>query len=208
MSKKKKNARTIQSAEKVHTEEAIKKRGEVFTPTSLVKEMLDKLPQDVLLDCTKTVGDISGCGDGQFLVEVLRRRLENRATHKEALFTIYGVDIDDDNANKCRERLLRGSTDPLLQAIVNRNIICGNPLNPKEKEYGWKHVGWMWNSAPTLEQLESLSIDQLKEFRAPTREEWREGGEFKDSLTDMKDEWKPSDVTKESVKSLKQSMFS
>ena len=28
-----------------HTEEAIKQRGEVFTPTKLVKQMLGKLPR-------------------------------------------------------------------------------------------------------------------------------------------------------------------
>ena len=182
----KKNARTIQSADKIHTEDAVKRRGEVFTPTSLVKEMLDKLPQEVLLDPSKTVGDISGCGDGQFLVEVLHRRLESGVSHKEALFTIYGVEIDEDNANKCRERLLMGSTDPLLQAIVRRNIICGNPLKKTTKAENWFHVGFMWDTAPTLEYLENLSPEELNNFRAPTRDEWRGGGPTRETIEDLR----------------------
>lgn len=184
--KERKKQKTIQSADKVHTEEAVKKRGEVFTPTSLVNEMLDKLPQDVLLNPQKTVGDISGCGDGQFLVEVLRRRLEAGIPHKEALFTIYGVEIDEDNANKCRERLLMGSTDLLLKAITRRNIICGNPLKKTEKAENWFHVGFMWDKAPSLEYLENLSPSELNNFRAPTRDEWRGGGPTRESIENMR----------------------
>jgi type I restriction-modification system DNA methylase subunit len=48
----------------------VKATGEVFTPTSLVQEILDKLPNSYFTDKTKTVLDPS-CGDGQFLGEVL-----------------------------------------------------------------------------------------------------------------------------------------
>jgi hypothetical protein len=37
-----------------HTEEAIKQRGEVFTPTKLVKQMLGKLPRELFKDHSKT----------------------------------------------------------------------------------------------------------------------------------------------------------
>ena len=61
-----------------HTEEAIDQRGEVFTPSCLVNEMLNKLPQDVLLNPEKVIGDIAGCGNGNFLIEVLKRRTSRK----------------------------------------------------------------------------------------------------------------------------------
>ena len=59
-----------------HTHKAIKGRGEVFTPTSLVDEMLDKLPSELFKDKSKTFLDNS-CGNGQFLFAVLKRKLQN-----------------------------------------------------------------------------------------------------------------------------------
>ena len=52
----------------------IKATGEVFTPTPLVQEILDRLDPVLLQDPTKTFLDPS-CGDGQFLGEVLIRKM-------------------------------------------------------------------------------------------------------------------------------------
>ena len=124
-----------------HTEEAIKQRGEVFTPTALVNEMLDKLPKNVFTDKSKTFLDNS-CGNGQFLFAVMERKMAKGATHKQALETIYGIELDPKNAEECRERLLMGSRDSELREIVNHNIICADALNPNHK--GWNKVGYMW----------------------------------------------------------------
>ena len=103
----------------------IKSTGEVFTPTSLVQEILDKLPQELFADPTKTYLDPS-CGDGQFLGEVLIRKIENGINFEQALSTIYGVDIMQDNVDLCRERLLCGQEH--LRPIVERNIVCADAL--------------------------------------------------------------------------------
>ena len=124
-----------------HTEEAIKQRGEVFTPTPLAREMLGKLPQSLFRNPAKTFLDNS-CGNGQFLAIVLERKMANGASHKEALSTIYGVELDSANAEACRLRLLNGSTSKELREIVDHNIICADALNPKHK--GWKKVGFYW----------------------------------------------------------------
>lgn len=107
------------------TQARIKATGEVFTPTSLVDEVLNKLPIDQFTDPTKTFLDNS-CGDGQFLGEVLIRKMENGSTFEQALSTIYGVDLMQDNVDLCRERLLCGRTD--LAHIVKRNIVCHDAL--------------------------------------------------------------------------------
>lgn len=103
----------------------VKATGEVFTPTPLVQEILDKLPPYLFTDPTKTFLDNS-CGDGQFLGEVLIRKIENGSTFEQALNTIYGVDIMIDNVDLCRERLLCGQEH--LRHIVKKNIQCRNGL--------------------------------------------------------------------------------
>ena len=125
------------------TTERKKEFGEVFTPLELVSEMLDKLPQEELLDPTKTVADIAGCGNGNFLIEVLNRRIKAGVPHKDALRTIYGVDIMEDNIQECKERLSLGSKDKEIWDILNHNIICADALNPKHQ--GWREVGYMWS---------------------------------------------------------------
>jgi len=103
----------------------VKSTGEVFTPTQLVQEILDKIPQELFTDPTKTYLDPS-CGDGQFLGEVLIRKIENGIDFERALSTIYGVDIMQDNVDLCRERLLCGQKH--LRPIVERNIVCADAL--------------------------------------------------------------------------------
>lgn len=106
----------------------VKSTGEVFTPTPLVQEILDTLDQSLFSDPTKTFIDPSGCGDGQFLGEVLIRKLENGIDFETALSTIYGVDLMQDNVELCRQRLLCGSTDPKHIEIVEKNIVCHDAL--------------------------------------------------------------------------------
>jgi len=104
----------------------IKSTGEVFTPTSLVHEILDTLDQSLFSDPTKTIIDPSGCGDGQLIGEALIRKLENGIDFETALSTIYGVDLMADNVELCRERLLCGRED--LRYIVEKNIVCADAL--------------------------------------------------------------------------------
>ena len=103
----------------------VKANGEVFTPTPLVQEVLDQLDPNLFKDPSKTFID-PACGDGQFLGEVLIRKIENGIDFETALGTIYGVDLMQDNVDLCRERLLCGRED--LRHIVDKNIVCANGL--------------------------------------------------------------------------------
>ena len=103
----------------------VKATGEVFTPTELVREMLERIPVEQFQDPAKTFLDNS-CGDGQFLGEVLIRKMENGSTFEQALSTIYGVDLMQDNVDLCRERLLCGRED--LRHVVEQNIYQADAL--------------------------------------------------------------------------------
>lgn len=105
--------------------ERVKSTGEVFTPTDLVLEVLDRLPKDLFIDPKKTYLEPS-CGDGQFLGEVLILKLQNGIDFEQALSTLYGVDLMQDNVDLCRERLLCGRED--LRHIVENNIVCADAL--------------------------------------------------------------------------------
>lgn len=109
----------------------IKQTAEVFTPTPLVQEMLDKLEESdptLFSDPTKTFLDNS-CGDGQFLSEVVIRKMEKSGCSLEqALKTTYGVELMEDNVIECRKRLAGPNPTPEILEIVNRNIVCHDAL--------------------------------------------------------------------------------
>lgn len=103
----------------------IKATQEIFTPTLLVQEILDRLDPQLFQDQDQEFIDPT-CGDGQFLGEVLIRKVENGSTLEQALQTIYGVDLMIDNVDLCRERLLCSRED--LRHIVEQNIVCADAL--------------------------------------------------------------------------------
>ena len=115
------------------TQARVKATGEVFTPTELVREMLEQIHVDQFTDPAKTFLDNS-CGDGQFLGEVLIRKMEMGSTFEQALQTIYGVDLMPDNVELCRARLLCGRED--LRHIVEQNIVWADSLR-----YTYKFLG-------------------------------------------------------------------
>tara|TARA_B110000977_G_C11065955_1_gene487850 strand:- start:78 stop:551 length:474 start_codon:yes stop_codon:yes gene_type:complete len=103
----------------------VKATGEVFTPTWLVEELLSEMDPALFEYVDKTFLD-QCCGDGQFLSSVLYRKLQNGSTFEQALSTVYGVDLMQDNIDLCRERLLCGRED--LRHIVEQNIVCADGL--------------------------------------------------------------------------------
>jgi hypothetical protein len=109
----------------------IKVTAEIFTKTELVVEILDKIEltqPDIFFNKDKTFIDNS-CGDGQFLSEVIIRKMERSGCSlDQALNTTYGVDIMEDNVNECRKRLAGPNPTPEILEIVNKNIVCHDAL--------------------------------------------------------------------------------
>lgn len=96
--------------------------------------MLDKLPEEVWEE-DKTFIDNS-CGNGNMLVEVLKRKLVAQHNPFRALSTIYGVDIMQDNVAECKMRLLDLveayiKTEEDAQRVIEileKNIVCHDAL--------------------------------------------------------------------------------
>jgi hypothetical protein len=84
--------------------ERIKATGEIFTPPTLVDEILDKFPDNVWLP-TKTFLDPT-CGSGNILVRIIAYKMWLGSTPEQAMSTTYGVDIMEDNIEYTRWRIL------------------------------------------------------------------------------------------------------
>ena len=102
--------------QQVKSRQRVSDHGEVFTSEREVKAMCDLVKNETeRIDSTFLE---PACGDGNFLVEILRRKLNTvRKSYSKsandfafysirALMSLYGVDIMADNVEACRERLL------------------------------------------------------------------------------------------------------
>lgn len=119
----------------VKSKQRVQEHGEVFTNEREVNAMLDMIKQETERIESRFLEP--ACGDGNFLAEVLRRKLAVVDKHYRkspteymryafvAVASIYGVDILEDNAHECRERLygivegeskaaIKGAADPLF----------------------------------------------------------------------------------------------
>lgn len=138
----------------VKSKKRVADHGEVFTGEREVKAMCDLVKQETERIDSRFLEP--ACGDGNFLAEVLSRKLTIvRSKYKKspydyernsllALSSIYGVDILLDNAIACRERLYamwdmeykkvckkecNDDTREAAKFILSRNIVCGNALS-------------------------------------------------------------------------------
>jgi len=127
--------------------------GEVFTPPGLVNDMLDLVARE----CERIESRFlePACGDGNFLAEILRRKLltvdKRNARNRDkwerdavlCVCSIYGIDLLPDNIKLCRDRLLKIVSDsheirfkaPLpddaaraFAFILSRNVVQGDAL--------------------------------------------------------------------------------
>lgn len=140
----------------VKTKKRVTDHGEVFTDHKEVNAMLDLIKQETENIESRFLEP--ACGTGNFLVEILRRKLtivEKRYSKSQieyerysitALCSIYGVELLPDNAKECRQRLLgifthfyisnfkKAKSDYLQSAefILSRNILCGDARSLKD----------------------------------------------------------------------------
>ena len=146
----------------VKSKKRVADHGEVFTNEREVNAMLDLVKQET--ERIESTFLEPACGDGNFLAEVLRRKL-NVVTERYkksqfewerysviAISSIYGVDILEDNAQECRERLFnifneyyqksfkqncKEECRKSVKYLLKRNILWGDALdftNPVTKQ--------------------------------------------------------------------------
>src|ERR1700678_788543 len=106
----------IKSAKRVHD------LGEVFTPDFLVERMLDQFPPDAWLPKKNWLEPT--CGNGQFILGVLRRKLSHGHLLLRALDTTFGCDIMPDNISECHIRIYQEIVLPRAKNVERWQAAC------------------------------------------------------------------------------------
>lgn len=135
------------------SKQRVRDHGEVFTAEREVKAMCDLVKDE----CDRIDSRFlePACGNGNFLAEILTRKLATvKKLYKSnpydyeryavlAVSSIYGVEILADNAEECRKRLFElwnkeytaickksanDETRDAVRYILSKNILCGNAL--------------------------------------------------------------------------------
>lgn len=116
------------------SQERIDKFGECFTPPRVVNEMLNRIPEKDWKNSKIKICDPT-CGNGNFLVEVVKRKIEAGISPFDTTNTTFGVDIMKDNVTQCHQRVIEiikqyVSGEDLKKCIENivRNIRCFDAL--------------------------------------------------------------------------------
>ena len=143
--------------QQIKSKQRVTDHGEVFTAAREVNAMLDLVKQETeRIDSTFLE---PACGTGNFLVEILRRKLavvkknyyprrgscdDYELQAMKAVMSIYGVDLLQDNVDACQERLFEtfdaeykatcksGCKDAyreVVRYVLTQNILCGNALS-------------------------------------------------------------------------------
>lgn len=143
----------------IKSKKRVADHGEVFTPSNIVNDMLDLVKNETERIDSRFLEP--ACGNGNFLVEILRRKLavvksRYKASQMEwernaivAVCSCYGVDILSDNVAECRERLatgfeqeykaifktkIREQVVAVAKFVLSKNIICGDALTMKQQD--------------------------------------------------------------------------
>lgn len=150
--------------------------GEVYTHEREVKAMLDLVKDESYALESKFLEP--SCGNGNFLVEILRRKLSTRRvptleTILTALSSIYAIELLKDNVEMARKRLYDVACEKLklsdgdrflLEHIINHNIIWGNTLEMRTADTGQliEFCEWEWVDNKMVIVKKHRLIDMLE----------------------------------------------
>ncbi|MDR6572475.1 hypothetical protein J2X60_001115 [Curtobacterium sp. 320] len=177
----------------VKSRHRVKTYGEVFTPRSMVDQMLDLVSDHLELGeafVDKTFLE-PAAGDGNFLVAILQRKLaaikaswDQSAWQRESLFalaSVYAIELLEDNHRDAQAALLRNfvefhtssgnpcspRTDLYRAAafLVRTNILRGNTLTGRAPDGDEMEFSWWIRQAddPSMVKREPFTFNSLRE---------------------------------------------
>lgn len=137
----------------IRSKQRVSDHGEVFTPAWMVEAMLDLVKGETERIDSRFLEP--ACGSGNFLVQVLRRKLaavelkyggsefEKRQYSLLALMCTYGIELLADNIAECRANLLKifaeylnlDETDEAYRAaafVLSQNLVHGDALKMRD----------------------------------------------------------------------------
>jgi hypothetical protein len=178
---------SLNNNHQVKSKTRVTDHGEVLTAQREVNAMLDLVKSEAERVDSRFLEP--ACGDGNFLVEIIRRKLNTVSTRYNsnpqyfekyavlAVANIYGIDLLPDNVHACQVRLFnifdeiysdkceQIASDDCRQAvrfILSRNIICGDSLAMKTNE-GNPIVFSEWSIIGDLIKRRDFRLDEMLE---------------------------------------------
>ena len=178
----------MSASPQVKSKQRVAAHGEVFTAEREVKAMCDLVADE----CNRIDSRFlePACGDGNFLAEVLSRKLatcqkkygmpllrpEYERASVNAVMSVYGVELLPDNAQACRERLFtiwnqdysrvcasaaNEQCREVVKYIFAKNILCGDALTMKQAD-GTPIIFAEWSFIDgSLVKRRDFRLDQL-----------------------------------------------
>lgn len=139
----------------VKSKQRVADHGEVFTPPWMVEAMLDLVKDETERIDSRFLEP--ACGSGNFLVQILRRKLavvelkygksdfERGRYALLALMSIYGIELLADNIAECRVNVLEvfaeylnlDETDDIYRAasyVLSQNLVHGDALTMRDQD--------------------------------------------------------------------------
>ncbi len=143
----------------IKSKHRVKDHGEVFTHEREVNRMLNLVKSETERLDSRFLEP--ACGTGNFLVEVLNRKLvvlkqkyqKSQPEYEKygviVISSLYGIDLLEDNVQECKNRLLEifeneytsifkkefnSKYVTVLKFILSKNIICGDALTMKDNK--------------------------------------------------------------------------
>ena len=139
---------TNENTKQIKSRQRVAQHGEVFTNPREVNAMLDLVRDESFRLDSRFLEP--ACGDGNFLTEILRRKLSLLRDIKSptewefqsliAVGSCYGIELLEDNAEACRLRLFTEMKEQMvkknrtqgyeesLRYMLRKNIVCGDAL--------------------------------------------------------------------------------
>lgn len=121
----------------IKSKKRVQNFGEVFTAEREVKAMCDLIPEETWNKIDSKFLEPT-CGNGNFLVEILNRKLDRCKDNGEAILalsSIWGIDILRDNVEESKNRMvdifvnrIGKEYEEVAKTILNARILCGDSL--------------------------------------------------------------------------------
>lgn len=153
----------------IKSKKRVKENAEVFTPNHIVNDMLNLIPEVEYKNPLSKWFEPS-CGNGNFLIEIIKRKLSYYDTNNKdsqeiyclkILSNIYAVELMQDNIDEAIERILKFLDETifinddkrkerflfLANSILYDNIQIGNFL---KDQIFYSHYNWDENNNYTI----------------------------------------------------------
>jgi len=105
---------------------------EFFTPYEIVKKMADKISEVDWSNSEKTFLEPS-FGNGQFVIYIIYNRIQHGVSWKDALSTLYGVELLPDNVQETKDRIILLLSEMEIEydkkeamKIMDHNLVCSD----------------------------------------------------------------------------------